>query len=85
MEFHLKIFKELEFLTEIRFLENRISKQGHFVGTFGRNGYFAILAGYKVCVVSICGLVLKFILIILFYIYIYLYIYIYRLVELKRL
>ena len=35
---------ELEFLTEIRFLENQVSKQEHFTRTFGWNGYFAILA-----------------------------------------
>ena len=35
---------ELEFLTEIRFLKNQVSKQEHFAGIFGWNGYFAILA-----------------------------------------
>ena len=30
LEFHLKFFKELEFLTEIQFFENQVSKKGYF-------------------------------------------------------
>ena len=30
LECNLKFFKELKFLTEIQFLENRVLKQGYF-------------------------------------------------------
>ena len=37
-------FLQIKFYIETRFLENQVSEQGHFVGTFGRKGYFAIFA-----------------------------------------
>ena len=31
LEFHLKFFKELKFLTKIQILENRVSNQKYFI------------------------------------------------------
>ena len=47
LKFHVVFFEQLdfrqiEFFIETRFSKNSVSKHWHFVGTFGRKGYFAI-------------------------------------------
>ena len=47
LEFHLKFFKELEFLTEIQFFENQVSKQGYFAKQFQNMGILLELLGER--------------------------------------